>query len=77
MPGEPVIEFNKWIKLPNRFLYVGLGWNIQQGQNYDLDASILTFDRMNNLMEMVYHKNLYNKYFLYYISEHKILYIHQ
>ena len=68
LPGEPLIEFNKWIKLPNRFLYVGLGWNIQQGQNYDLDASILTFDRMNNLMEMVYHKNLrsYNGSIIHY-----------
>ena len=68
LPGEPVIEFNKWIKLPNRFLYVGLGWNIQQGQNYDLDASILTFDRMNNLMEMIYHKNLrsYNGSIIHY-----------
>ena len=68
LPGEPVIEFNKWIKLPNRFLYVGLGWNIQQGQNYDLDASILTFDRMNNLMEAVYHRNLrsYNGSIIHY-----------
>ena len=58
LPGEPLIEFNKWIKLDNRFFYVGLGWNIQQGMNYDLDASILTFDRMNNLMEIIYHKNM-------------------
>ena len=58
LPGEPVIQFNKWIKLPNRFLYIGLGWNIQQGHNYDLDASILTFDRMNTPLEIIYHKNL-------------------
>ena len=58
LPGEPLIEFNKWIKLPNRFLYVGLGWNIQQGMNFDLDASIMTFDRMNNLMEIIYHRNM-------------------
>ena len=47
LPGEPLIEFNRWIKLPNRFIYIGLGWNIQQGFNYDLDASILTFNKMN------------------------------
>ena len=33
--------------LPNRFTYVGLGWNIQAGLNYDLDASIITFDKNN------------------------------
>ena len=58
LPGEPLIEFNRWIKLPNRFIYIGLGWNIQQGFNYDLDASILTFNKMNNLNEIVFHKNL-------------------
>ena len=58
LPGEPIIEFNKWIKLQNRFTYVGLGWNIQRGLNFDLDASILTFDKMNRLMEIIYHKNM-------------------
>jgi len=58
LPGEPLIEFNKWIQLPNRFTYIGLGWNIQQGFNYDLDASIITFDRMNNLLEIIFHKNM-------------------
>ena len=58
LPGEPIIEFNKWIKLQNRFTYVGLGWNIQRGLNFDLDASIITFGKMNNLMEIIYHKNM-------------------
>ena len=58
LPGEPIIKFNKWIKLQNRFTYVGLGWNIQRGLNFDLDASILTFDKMNRLMEIIYHKNM-------------------
>ena len=58
LPGEPVIEFNKWITLANRFTYIGLGWHIQQGFNYDLDASILCFDRMGTLMEIIFHKNL-------------------
>ena len=57
LPGEPIIQFNKWIKLRNRFTYVGLGWNIQQGMNFDLDASIITFDKMNRLLEIIYHKN--------------------
>ena len=68
LPGEPVIEFNKWIQLQNRFTYIGLGWHIQQGFNYDLDASILTFDRMNNLMEIIFHKNMnsYNQSIIHY-----------
>ena len=58
LPGEPIMELHKWIKLPDRFTYVGLGWNIQAGFNYDLDASILTFDRMNTLQEIVFHRNM-------------------
>ena len=38
-------------------IYVGLGWNIQQGFNFDLDVSILYFDKNNNLIEIIYHKN--------------------
>ena len=68
LPGEPLFEFNKWIRLQNRFTYVGLGWHIQSGQNYDLDASIMTFDKMNNLMEIIYHENLqsHNKSIIHY-----------
>ena len=58
LPGEPIIEFNKWIKLQNRFTYVGLGWNIQKGLNFDLESSILTFNKINLLMEKIYHKNM-------------------
>lgn len=68
LPGEPLFEFNKWIKLQNRFTYVGLGWHIQQGLNFDLDASILTFDKMNNLMEIIYHEKMqsYNGSIIHY-----------
>jgi len=68
LPGEPVIEFSKWIQLPNRFMYIGLGWNIQQGANFDLDASIITFDRMNMPLEFIYHRNLrsYNGSIIHY-----------
>ena len=53
-----MFEFNKWIKLPDRFTYVGLGWHIQQGMNFDLDASIITFDKSKRLLELIYHENL-------------------
>lgn len=58
LPGEPLFDFGKWQKLDNRFTYVGLGWDIQQGSNFDLDAAILTFDSMNNPLEIIYHRNL-------------------
>ena len=60
LPGEPVFDFGKWQQLDNRFTYVGLGWDIQQGSNFDLDAAILTFDGMNNLLEIIYHRNLHS-----------------
>jgi hypothetical protein len=68
LPGEPLIQFNKWIQLANRFTYVGLGWNIQQGMNFDLDASIITFDRINRLLEIISHKNMqsYNHSIIHY-----------
>jgi stress response protein SCP2 len=68
LPGEPLIQFNKWIQLANRFTYVGLGWNIQQGMNFDLDASIITFDRWNRLLEIISHKNMqsYNHSIIHY-----------
>ena len=58
LPGEPIIQFNKFIKLDNRFTYIGLGWKIIQGLSFDLDASIISFDSMNNIMEIVFHQNL-------------------
>lgn len=68
LQGEPLFDFNKWKKVENRFTYIGLGWHIQQGSNFDLDASIITFDEKNNLMEIIYHRNLhsYNNSIIHY-----------
>ena len=68
LQGEPLFDFNKWKKVENRFTYIGLGWDIQQGSNFDLDASIITFDEKNNLMEIVYHRNFhsYNNSIIHY-----------
>ena len=60
LPGEPLFDFNKWQKVDNRFTYIGLGWDIQQGSNFDLDASIITFDEKNNLSEIIFHRNLHS-----------------
>jgi tellurium resistance protein TerZ len=68
LPGEPIIQFNKWIALQSRFTYIGLGWDIQPGFSFDLDASILTFDKANRLLEIIYHKNMqsYNGSIIHY-----------
>ena len=60
-PDEELFKLYDWIKLGSRFIYVGLGWNLQKGFNFDLDASILTFDDKNNIQEIIYHKNLKSK----------------
>ena len=60
LPGEPTFDFNTYQKVENRFTYIGLGWDIQQGSNFDLDASIISFDEKNNLCEIVFHRNLHS-----------------
>jgi tellurium resistance protein TerZ len=60
-PDEELFKLNDWIKLDSKLIFVGLGWNLQKGFNFDLDASILTFDGKNNILEIIYHKNLQSK----------------
>ncbi len=58
LPGEPVLTPETWIDLNPGLTYIGLGWDILPGNIYDLDASIISFDRNIQLMEIIYHKNL-------------------
>ena len=58
LPGEELFDLGKWVTVESGFVYVGLGWNLQKGFNFDLDASILTFDEKNNIHDIIYHKNL-------------------
>ena len=60
-PGEEIFKLENWEKVDAAFVYVGLGWNLQKGFNFDLDASILTFDGKNNILDIIYHKNLQSK----------------
>ena len=58
-PSEPILEPGALIKLDYvDKVNVGLGWDIIPGNIIDLDNSIVTFDSQNNLLEIVYHKNL-------------------
>jgi len=34
--------------------YIGLGWDILSGNIYDLNASIITFDKNINQIEIIY-----------------------
>ena len=58
LQGEPLFTPETWIDLYPGLTYIGLGWDILPGNVYDLDASIISFDRNMNEMEIIYHKNL-------------------
>jgi len=58
LPNEPVLTPETWIDMNPGLTYIGLGWDILPGNIYDLDASIVSFDRNINLLEIIYHKNL-------------------
>ena len=58
LPGEPLLTPETWIDMAPGLTYIGLGWDILPGNIYDLDASIVSFDRNINQMEIIYHKNL-------------------
>ena len=60
-PGEEDFKLENWEKVDAAFVYIGCGWNLQKGFNFDLNASIITFNVKNNLLEIMYHKNLQNK----------------
>ena len=58
LPGEPIFTPGTWIELNPGIIYIGLGWDILPGNIYDLDASVISFDGNNSVMEIIYHKNL-------------------
>ena len=61
IPGEEVFTPETWINIDAAVVHVGLGWDILPGNVYDLDASIITFDKQINELEVIYHKNMKSK----------------
>ena len=59
--GEEVFTPETWINIDTAIVNVGLGWDILPGNVFDLDASIITFDKQMNELEIIYHKNLKSK----------------
>ena len=59
--GEEIIIPGKWIDINAPKVYLGLGWDIIPGNIYDLDASVVIFDRYYNELEIISHKNLNSK----------------
>ncbi|OUM61825.1 hypothetical protein PIROE2DRAFT_69562 [Piromyces sp. E2] len=57
LPNEIVFQTNSWIPINSQLIHVGLGWDIQRGLMYDLDASIIIFGTDNQIIETIYHKN--------------------
>ena len=58
MEGEQTFTPETWIDIDAAKVHVGLGWDILPGNIYDLDASIITFDKQINELEIIYHKNM-------------------
>ena len=58
MEGEEIFTPENWIDIEAAKVYVGLGWDILPGNIYDLDASIISFDKQINELEIIYHKNM-------------------
>ena len=61
IPGEPIFAPETWVNINAPVVHVGLGWDILPGNVYDLDASIISFDREINDLEIIYHKNTKSK----------------
>ena len=57
LPYEIVFQKNIWIPINAQLTFIGLGWDIQRGMVYDLDASLIIFDINNKIIEIIYHKN--------------------
>ena len=61
LPGESELIPETWIDIKTKYVFVGLGWDVLPKNIYDLDASIITFDNMLNVIDIVYHKNMKSK----------------
>ena len=59
--GEQIFTPETWIDIDAAIVHVGLGWDILPGNIYDLDASIISFDKQINDLEIIYHKNMKSK----------------
>lgn len=56
-PGEAQILPGNWIPVKCAVTNIGLGWDFQPGQVFDLDASAISFDGQNNVLDIIFHKN--------------------
>ena len=55
MEGEATFTPETWIDIDAAKVHVGLGWDILPGNIYNLDASIISFDKQINEPEIIYH----------------------
>ena len=60
LPNEKIFTNNTWIPIDSQITYVGLGWDIQKGYSFDLDAAIIAFDINKNVKDIIYHKSTSN-----------------
>ena len=60
LPNEKIFTNNSWIPIDSQITYIGLGWDIQKGYSFDLDAAIIAFDINKNVKDIIYHKSTTN-----------------
>lgn len=61
LPGEQEFVKGNWFPLQNQLIHVGLGWDFQVGQTYDLDSSAILMDQAGNVLDIIFHKNRYSR----------------
>ncbi|MCQ2817031.1 MAG: TerD family protein [archaeon] len=57
-PNEILFNPGNWVEVKCANTFVGLGWDIVRGYTYDLDAGIIIFDGGDNVLDVIYHKNM-------------------
>ena len=58
IPDEQIYATGDLIQIDEPIIYIGLGWENYPRIIYDLDFSIISFDKNNNFLEVIYFNNL-------------------
>ena len=59
--GEILYKTSDWVKISSKFIYIGLGHKIKENNILKFNASILTYDKSNNLIDIINTNKMKNK----------------
>ena len=51
--GEVLFKKNNWVKITNKFIYIGLGLIVPPNYDFPINATIFTYDKLNNLIDTI------------------------